>query len=158
MRRLVPPAMEREDRERLLLVPLLELGPIIEQTKTPDELSQWFRDSYTWIERLSARHHTYDCFDHSLADGIYSCDNSIVCPLRAAGHYLMEPVIECDFDALEYEMDTWSAYQIARAKARAFIDACDDMPAYHATYLELFTERFAERFASQYLAAVGAGE
>ncbi len=137
---------ERESREALLLLPLEMLGPTIECGLPPNEVESQYKKAYAWIKRLSEQYHDNSCLSDPVASGDYHCDNSAICPLRAAGHYMMEPVIEADFILPEYSFDPMAAYQMAVAKAKAFLACFDDYPLYYQTYIDRYEQLFVDEF------------
>ncbi len=146
LRSLLPNTDDREAQEQLLLLPFTALGSLRELTTSPQQIEREYKDAYVAIRTYTKETHGAPCMSEPIATGNHECAHSLMCPLRAAGHYLMESVIETDFALPEYSFDPMSAYAMACAKAKAFIDASEDSPLFYESYIQRYEDLFVREF------------
>lgn len=116
------PAERKALLERLAVFPIIDMGPILESTHTPDEIRLMYTDGVVAMKELLKNYHDDTCVTNDLF-AEPACENSSTCPLRTTAAYLLHGVYDREFDNLDYMVDPVRSRQLALAKAMVARDS-----------------------------------
>lgn len=103
-------------KEKLAIVPLLVVGPQLDNSSIPvDELRQWYDDLLRGMQALTKDAHDERCLKFE-SGWHFLCDSSTECPIRIAKQYLIHDTVMPNFTNKMYQDDHKRAFQVATTK------------------------------------------
>jgi hypothetical protein len=128
--------------EQFMLLPLREIAPLIEVTRTPKQIAKWYEENLFYLKPFNDNDHDYQCIEESMIDLTDACVNSNECPYVVASRVLTADIYNPDFNNLDYQYDHVRKFRIVMKK----LHIAKNDNVFKAAYSEMDEEEYLNRY------------